>query len=113
MLIWLARLGLLRRYTRRQRLTHVVESNVIGPPAPIRLGGAPVVDLIPIGALAGNLAISFLASSYAGRLTITIRADADRYADLPVLTAAMAREWRDLTASGPCAHPVGAQQHRR
>ena len=35
LMLWLARLGLLRRFTRRQRLTTIVESNVTGPPAPI------------------------------------------------------------------------------
>jgi len=101
-LLWLARLGLLRRFTRRQHLTTVVESDVIGPPAPIRLFGAPVIDLIPIGALAGNLAISFLALSYAGGLTITVRVDAQRCPDLPVLVAAMEQEWRLLlTARTP------------
>jgi len=99
MLVWLARLGLLRRYTRRQRLTNIAESSVIGPPTPIRLLGAPVTDMIPIGALAGNLAISFLAFSYAGRLTIAIRADADRHPDLAVLTDAMARDWQVLTSA--------------
>jgi WS/DGAT/MGAT family acyltransferase len=98
MLVWLARLGLLRRYTRRQRLTNIVESNVIGPPTPIRLLGAPLIDLIPIGALAGNLAISFLACSYAGGLTIAVRVDADRCPDLSTLIAAMAQEWDTLLA---------------
>ncbi|WP_410816253.1 wax ester/triacylglycerol synthase domain-containing protein [Micromonospora sp. 050-3] len=98
LLLWLARLGLLRRFTRRQRLTTVVESNVTGPPAPIRLLGADVIDMIPIGALAGNLAISFLAFSYAGVLTITVRVDADRHPDVPVLVAAMADDWRSLVA---------------
>ncbi|WP_370028430.1 wax ester/triacylglycerol synthase domain-containing protein [Planotetraspora sp. GP83] len=97
MMLWLARLGLLRRYTRRQRLTTIVESDVIGPPAPIRLLGAEVVDMIPIGALAGNLAISFLAFSYAGILTITVRVDAERHPDFPVLVAAMAQDWHSLT----------------
>jgi diacylglycerol O-acyltransferase len=101
MLVWLARLGLLRRYTRRQHLTNIVESDVTGPPTPIRLFGAPVLDLIPIGALAGNLAISFLAFSYAGRLTITVRVDATRCPDLPVLIAAMAQEWQSLLAPAP------------
>jgi WS/DGAT/MGAT family acyltransferase len=97
MMLWLARLGLLRRYTRRQRLTTIVESNVTGPSAPIRLLGAEVIDMIPIGALAGNLAISFLAFSYAGVLTITVRVDAERHPDLPVLVAAMAQDWHSLT----------------
>jgi hypothetical protein len=53
-------------FIRRQRLTNLVECNVIGPPAPIRVLGAPVLDLVPIGVLAGNVAVSFLALSYSG-----------------------------------------------
>jgi WS/DGAT/MGAT family acyltransferase len=101
LLVWLARLGLIRHFTRRQRLTNLIESNLAGPPAPISILGAPVVDLVPIGNLAGNLAVSFLALSYTGRLTIAVQADADRFPDLPVLMAAMERDWDSL-----CAPPV-------
>jgi WS/DGAT/MGAT family acyltransferase len=99
-LVWVARTGLLRYFTRRQRLANLIESNVAGPPEPIRVLGAPLLDLVPVGVLAGNLALSFLALSYAGRLTVTVRADADRYPDLTVLLAAMQRDWQALTATG-------------
>jgi WS/DGAT/MGAT family acyltransferase len=103
LLVWLARLGLVRWFARRQRLTNVLESNVVGPTAPIRVLGTPVLDVIPIGNLAGNLGISFLALSYAGRLNITVQADAERFGDLPVLTAAMRRDWAAL--GGPESPP--------
>lgn len=96
-LVWLARAGLLQRFTRRQRLTNLVESNVAGPRAPISLLGAPVADLVPVGNLAGNLAVSFLALSYTGHLNLAVRADADAFPDLPVVLAAMKREWALLT----------------
>jgi hypothetical protein len=54
--------------------------------------GAPVLELIPIGVLAGNLTIAFLALSYAGQLVVTVVADADRYPDLSVLVDAMRRD---------------------
>jgi diacylglycerol O-acyltransferase / wax synthase len=57
-----------------------------------------VVDLIPIGVLAGNLTVAFLAFSYHGSLTVTVWCDADRYPDLPVLVDAMYRDWTWLTA---------------
>jgi WS/DGAT/MGAT family acyltransferase len=101
LLVWLARLGLARWFARRQRLTNVLESNVVGPTAPIRVLGTPVLDLVPIGNLAGNLGVSFLALSYAGRLVITVQADADRFGDLPVLMAAMRRDWAALSGSDP------------
>jgi diacylglycerol O-acyltransferase / wax synthase len=99
-LVWVARTGLLRYFTRRQHLANLIESNVAGPPEPIRVLGAPLLDLVPVGVLAGNLSLSFLALSYAGRLTVTVRADADRYPDLPVVLAAMERDWRALAAAG-------------
>jgi diacylglycerol O-acyltransferase / wax synthase len=101
LLVWCARLGLMRPFIRRQRLINLVESNVIGPPTPIRVLGAPVLDLVPIGVLAGNVAISFLALSYSGSLIVNARADADRYPDLPVLLAAMERDWRTIASRTP------------
>jgi diacylglycerol O-acyltransferase / wax synthase len=96
LLMGLARVGLLRRFSRRQRLTNLIESNVAGPPSTVDLLGVPVLDLIPLGSLAGNLAISFLALSYAGRLGITVQADADHFRDLPVLLSGMDEEWAML-----------------
>jgi hypothetical protein len=98
--VLLARLGLLRAFARRQHMTNVVESNVTGPVTPIRVLGAPVLDLVAIGTLVGNLALSFLALSYAGRLSIAVRADADLFPDLPVLLAAMRRDWEALVNGG-------------
>ncbi|WP_327002202.1 wax ester/triacylglycerol synthase family O-acyltransferase [Dactylosporangium sp. NBC_01737] len=91
-----ARTGLARRLSRSQHLINFVESNVPGPPAPIRMLGAPVLDLVPVGAIAGNLTITFLAVSYAGRLVVSVLADRDRVPDLPVVVAGMAQEWAGL-----------------
>jgi hypothetical protein len=104
LLSWLARTGLMRWYVRRQRWTNVVESNVAGPPAHLTAFGAPVLELIPIGVLSGNLTVAFVALSYAGQLVVTVVADADRYPDLPVLADALAREWTALLAG------IGPQQ---
>jgi hypothetical protein len=95
-LILLAQLGLVRRFTRHQHFTNVMESNIAGPQDPISLLGAPVVDLIPLSNLSGNLALGFLALSYNGRLNLTVQADADLYPDLPVLVDAMRQEWAAL-----------------
>ncbi|PWU47175.1 hypothetical protein DLE60_19280 [Micromonospora globispora] len=77
-------------------MTNVIESNVVGWPEPIIVLGAPVLDVVPVSLLAGNLTLSFLALSYAGCLTITVCADADRHPDLPVLLAAMRTDWTVL-----------------
>jgi WS/DGAT/MGAT family acyltransferase len=96
-LIGLARLGLVRWFSRHQRLTNLMTSDVVGPPEPIRLLGARVVDLVPIGGLAGNLAISVLALSYAGRLTVTVQTDPDVVPDVATFVAIMRREWAALS----------------
>lgn len=103
----LARTGLLHPVTRRQRLTNLTESDVVGPAVPVRVLGAPVVDLVPVGLVAGNLALSFLAFSYAGRLTVSVCADADAFGDLPVLTEGLRRAWADLARPGGGARPTG------
>ncbi|HZM84499.1 MAG TPA: wax ester/triacylglycerol synthase domain-containing protein [Candidatus Limnocylindrales bacterium] len=95
-LVLLARLGLIRRLSRRQRFTNLVESNIAGPAGPISLLGVPVRELIPIGVLAGNLSIAFLALSYAGCLVITVQADTDLFDDLTLITDAAQREWDAL-----------------
>src|SRR5690348_2666743 len=97
-LVWLARSGLMRVFTRHQRLTNLVVSNVVGPAQPLVVLGTPVLELIPLGALAGNLALTFLALSYAGTLVVSVRADRERFADLPVLVAAINEEWQTMAA---------------
>ncbi|GAA4263855.1 WS/DGAT domain-containing protein [Dactylosporangium darangshiense] len=68
-----------------------------------------MLDLIPIGAVAGNLTITFLALSYAGRLVVTAIADRDHFPDLPVVLSGTQREWAALaappTAAAPSAEP--------
>ncbi len=95
---WLARSGAMRAVTRHQHITNLIVSDLPGPAGEIHVLGAPVVDLIPIGVLAGNLTVAFLAFSYHGSLTVTVWCDADRYPDLPVLVDAMYRDWTRLTA---------------
>ncbi|NUT18883.1 MAG: DUF1298 domain-containing protein [Hamadaea sp.] len=102
LLIGLSRLGLLRWFSRHQRMIHFVESNVAGPPDDVRLLGTTIVEVVPIGTVVGNISIGFLALSYAGRLTIAVQADADGYPDLPILLSAMRR---DATALGLTPEP--------
>jgi diacylglycerol O-acyltransferase / wax synthase len=116
LLVWLARLGLVRWVSRRQRLTNLVESNVTGPVERMHVLGEPVLGLVPLGVLAGNISISFLALSYAGRLTVTVLADADQHPDLPVVTTAMERDWAALLPSAraqSCEQQVAVLPHDR
>jgi WS/DGAT/MGAT family acyltransferase len=108
LLVWLARLRLASFFSRHQHMIHFVESNLAGPSTPVRVQGAPLLDVIPVGTLAGNLGVSFLALSYAGQLVVTVHADADRFTDLPVLVAGMRRDWELLSAADPESLSVSA-----
>jgi hypothetical protein len=98
---WFGRYGVVRRSMEHQRLVNLAETYLPGPPASIDILGAPVIDLLPIAPLAGNLGLSFVALSYAGRLLLTVRADADQFPDLDVLSAAMEQDWQVLAGSVP------------
>jgi len=49
--------------------------------------------------LAGSIGLSVLSMSYAGELTVAVRANAIAFTDLPVLVHAMRREWSRLSAA--------------
>ena len=93
---WFARFGFVRRAMANQRYINLSETYLPGPPAPIDVLGARVVDLVPIAPLSGNLALSFVALSYARRLVVAVRADADRFRDIDHLIAGMDRAWEAL-----------------
>ncbi|MFI5261977.1 MAG: wax ester/triacylglycerol synthase domain-containing protein [Candidatus Limnocylindrales bacterium] len=97
----LGRFGAFRRSLDHQRLINLAETYLPGPPARIDVLGAPVLELLPIAPLAGNLGLSFVALSYAGRLGLTVRVDADQFPDLDVLMAAMQRDCRLLAPDPP------------
>ena len=84
---------LLQRWTvgsmSRQRLVNLLVSNLPGPPAPMRLAGAQVLEMFQIGVLQGNLTVSVGVLSYAGQLTFDIVADSDAVPDLALFAAGM------------------------
>jgi WS/DGAT/MGAT family acyltransferase len=88
-----ATLGGYRWYMNHQHRLHTLVSHVRGPEQPIGLGGVPVRAMIPVGVgEAGNITVSFEVLSYAGSLTVTAVADADRFPDLETLTDALQAE---------------------
>jgi WS/DGAT/MGAT family acyltransferase len=88
-----AALGLYRFYLSRQHRMHTLVSNVRGPGRRLHLGAATVLDLIPISvAEAGDVAVQFVAASYAGVLTVTVVADPVHLPDLQALVTALQDE---------------------
>lgn len=70
------------RFFARQRLMNVTATNVAGPPMPLYLAGAPLLELFPVVSLVANLPLAVAALSYAGRLTLTAVADQDSCGDV-------------------------------
>lgn len=95
---WLAATPLLTPFTRRQRLVNLFVTNVPGPPIPVELLGARVVEMAPIVTLAGNVTVAVAAFSYAGTLEVVATVDASALPEADRFRAAMAETWRSLTA---------------
>ncbi|WNV84783.1 wax ester/triacylglycerol synthase domain-containing protein [Umezawaea sp. Da 62-37] len=88
----LAKIGVYRWFVDRQRLVTTFVSDLHGPDHAMSFLGAPVVDLIPVSGISGNVTVAFAALSYAGTLTVTVIADPDRVPDLDDLADALRRE---------------------
>ena len=82
-------LGVADWFMNHQRTVNTVVTNVHGPDSLMRLGGAPVIGLIPLSATTGNVTVAFAALSYTDAFTITVVADPDHVPDLLVLTEAL------------------------
>ena len=85
----------------RQRLVNVLVSNLPGPAAPLRLGGARVLEMFQIGVVQGNLTVSVGALSYAGQLNLGIAADAAAVPDAEAFAAGLSDT---LSTLGPLRH---------
>jgi diacylglycerol O-acyltransferase / wax synthase len=81
-----------------QRMINVFTTNVAGPPVPVYLLGARILDVIPIVQIAGNVALAFCAFSYAGGLNLVVTADSTTFPDVDVLVAAMEQTWSELSS---------------
>jgi len=102
----LAATPLARPFTTHQRTNNVLVTNVPGPPVPMYMFGARVVEILPIVELVGNVGLVLCAFSYAGRLSLVVTADATGFPDLDVLVDGMEREWDALVT------PLAAESMR-
>lgn len=96
----LSGLGLYQRFIDHQRLIHTFVTNLVGPQRPLRLGGHPILEIIPLATAGGNVTVSFAVLSYAGRLTITLIADPETCPDLGDLQEGLKRELDAVTGAG-------------
>ncbi len=65
------------RLLARQRLVNLYVTNVPGPPVPLYLAGARLLELFPMVPIEGNLTLTLGVFSYAGQLNLTAVADRD------------------------------------
>ena len=83
----------------RQRLFNLSVTNVPGPPMPLYLAGAPLLEMFPVVSLVANLTLAVAVLSYAGQLNITAVADQDGCPDLEVFAQGMRRALDELAQS--------------
>ena len=90
----------------RQHLANVYVANVPGPPIPLFLAGAQLVEMFPIVPLIGNITLGVGALSYAGQFNIAAVADRDSCPDLDVFADGVRRNLQSLGLPASTA-PVG------
>ena len=95
-----------------QRYLNTFITNVPGPPAPLYLAGAPLLEVFPVLAIAGNMALGAAVMSYAGQLNLTAVADRDRCPDVEVFAEGVRRALDDLAEQPAPPGNVGGQAAR-
>jgi diacylglycerol O-acyltransferase / wax synthase len=87
------------RLMARQRWANVYVANVPGPPVPLYLAGARLLELFPMVPLTGNLTLGVGALSYAGQFNITAVADRDACPDVEIFAEAVRDALRSMAAA--------------
>jgi len=82
-----------------QRLGNLSVSNVPGPPMPLYLAGAQLLELFPIVPITGNITLGVGALSYAGQFNLTVVVDDEACPDLDVFISGVQRSLGELTDS--------------
>lgn len=96
----LAAVGAFGPFIEHQRLVNTFVTNVRGPSRPLTIGSLRVLELIPVAPISGNVGVAFSVLSYAGRLTITVVADATRCPDGPRVAQLLQGQLAALTEPG-------------
>jgi diacylglycerol O-acyltransferase / wax synthase len=94
----------------RQRSVNLVVTNAPGPPVPMYLAGAELLEVFPMMPVMGNLSLVVAVLSYAGQLNVTVVADRDRCPDVAVFIGAVQSGLDDLARS--CSSTSGSSAAR-
>jgi diacylglycerol O-acyltransferase / wax synthase len=87
------------RLLARQRYVNLWVTNVPGPPVPLYLAGAPLLELFPVVPILGNLTLGVGVFSYAGQLNLTAVADRDTCPDVEVFAQGVRSTLDELARS--------------
>jgi diacylglycerol O-acyltransferase len=87
------------RHFPQQRSVNLVVTNVPGPPVPLYLAGARLLELFPVVPVMGNLTLVVAVLSYAGQLNLTAIADPDGCPDLELFAQGVRSALEDLARS--------------
>jgi diacylglycerol O-acyltransferase / wax synthase len=87
------------RFQPHQRFMNLGVTNVPGPPVPLYLAGARLLELFPLAPILGNLTLTVGVLSYAGQLNLTAMADQAACPDLEVFANGMRSALDDLMQS--------------
>ncbi|HET7516589.1 MAG TPA: wax ester/triacylglycerol synthase family O-acyltransferase [Actinomycetes bacterium] len=82
-----------------QRLLNTSVTNVPGPPVPLYLAGARLLELFPVVSLMGNFTLAVAVLSYAGQLNLTAVGDRDSCPDVEVFAQGVRSALDDLARS--------------
>jgi diacylglycerol O-acyltransferase len=83
----------------RQRSVNLVVSNAPGPPVPLYLAGARLLELFPMMPTMGNLTLVVAVVSYDGQLNLTAVADRDGCPDVEVFAQGVRSAFDGLAAA--------------
>jgi WS/DGAT/MGAT family acyltransferase len=84
------------RHLPRQRYMNLSVSNVPGPPVPLFLAGAQLLEVFPVVPITGNMTLGVGVLSYAGQLNLTAVADKDTCPDVEVFAGGVRRALDEL-----------------
>jgi diacylglycerol O-acyltransferase / wax synthase len=87
------------RHFPRQRSVNLVVTNAPGPPVPLYLAGARLLELFPVMPTMGNLTLVAAVLSYDGQLNLTATADRDACPDVEVFAQGVRSALDDLGRS--------------
>lgn len=80
----------------RQRLVNLVVTNIPGPPQPLYMLGARMLEAVPVVPLGANLSLGVAVLSYDGGLTVSVTTDAANCPEIEVVAAGIARGFDQL-----------------